>query len=119
MSETDDIWLRVNLALTLLEHDPKGLKGICFRLRSGPVKTRVMAHIEKIAPRIIKLHPNMSDEQLFGGLDVVATLQHQKLVHSNGLMRCDGWHVLQWQNAAQLIWQPSSHSIWTASLTRP
>ena len=94
MSETDDIWLRVNLALTLLEHDPKGLKGICFRLRSGPVKTRVMAHIEKIAPRIIKLHPNMSDEQLFGGLDVVATLQHQKLVHSNGLLRCDGWHVL-------------------------
>ncbi|MFO8125042.1 magnesium chelatase subunit D [Yoonia sp.] len=83
-------WTRATLALQLLGIDP-GLGGICIRARSGPVRDRLTAMID---PGARRLHPAISDEALFGGLDLSATLASGHLVQEKGLLATPGALVL-------------------------
>lgn len=83
-------WTHATLALQLLRIDP-GLGGIRVRARSGPVRDRLTALIETGARR---LHPAISDEALFGGLDLSATLASGHLVRELGLLATPGTLIL-------------------------
>src|SRR6056297_2010033 len=86
----DQNWTHATLALQLLRLDP-GLGGICIRARSGPVRDRLSAMIDPAAQR---LHPAVSDEALFGGLDLSATLASGHLVQEKGLLATPGTLIL-------------------------
>lgn len=88
MSDASDIWSRTALAVACFSVDPAGLGGIWVRARSGPVRDRLIAGILAGLPPmgLRRLHPNISDEQLFGGVDLGATLSSGKLVRSNGIL---------------------------------
>ena len=77
-------------ALQLLSLDP-GLGGICIRARCGAVRDRLTALIDPAAKR---LHPGITDEALFGGLDLSATLAAGHLVQEKGLLSAPGTFVL-------------------------
>ena len=89
-SLASDTWTRATLALQLLAVDP-ALGGMCIRARSGPVRNRLTALIGSDAKR---LHPAVSDEALFGGLDLSATLATGHLVQEQGLLATPGTLVL-------------------------
>ncbi len=89
-SLVNDAWTRATLALQLLAIDP-ALGGICVRARSGPVRDRLTGLFDKKARR---LHPAISDEALFGGLDLSATLASGHLVQEQGLLATPGTLVL-------------------------
>ena len=94
MNAGSEIWVQVIAALHLLKTDPAGLKGAIFRVRAGPVRDSLAKEIRKLAGPVTRLHPNMSDEQLFGGIDVVATLQSGNLRTTKGLFERQGWFEL-------------------------
>ena len=83
-------WTHATLALQLLAIDPS-LGGICIRARSGPVRTKLTAMID---PSATRLHPAISDEALFGGLDLSATLSKGHLVREKGILSAPGTLVL-------------------------
>lgn len=83
-------WIHAALALQLLALDP-GLGGICIRARSGPVRDRLADLFPSKAQRI---HPAISDEALFGGLDLSATLASGHMVKEKGLLATPGPLVL-------------------------
>ena len=86
----DPAWHRAVLALRLLGLDP-GLGGIAVRARAGPVRDRLCALIDPAARRI---HPAITDEALFGGLDLSATLASGQLVKETGILSIPGPLVL-------------------------
>ena len=102
MNRGQEIWLQVIAALHLLAIDPNGLKGVTFRLRAGPVRDKLLSHIHTIAISTTKLHPNMTDEQLFGGVDVIATLNKSRLVTTDGLLQKSGWFELSMAERSSL-----------------
>jgi magnesium chelatase subunit D len=85
VSEGADRWQSACLALQLLAVDPVGLKGLCLRARMGPPRQAFadLLHVLPLPAR--KLHPTISDEQLFGGIDLAATLAGDRLVLNKGL----------------------------------
>ena len=94
MTKGLDSWVKTLLALRLLSANPTGLKGLVIRARSGPIRDRLIEIIQNTAPALYKIYPIMSDEQLFGGLDLVQTLQQQKLVYAQGLLARSAWAQL-------------------------
>lgn len=88
----EDPWARVTVALTLLAVDPAALRGLWLRARAGPVRARVHDALVAFAPR--KLHPNITDDALFGGLDLAATLGTGTMHHHAGLLGEGGMLVL-------------------------
>ena len=89
-SLANQCWTHATLALQLLRIDP-GLGGVCIRARSGPVRDRLMTMVDATTRR---LHPAISDEALFGGLDLSATLASGQLVQEKGLLAVPGPLVL-------------------------
>lgn len=85
MSEGSDRWDATCQALRLLAIDPAGLKGLCLRARSGPARQAFVALLPALPLPQRKLHPTISDEQLFGGIDLAATLAGEKLVINQGI----------------------------------
>lgn len=85
-----DSWEQATLALRLLAIDP-GLGGITIRARSGPVRDRLLALVD---PAARKLHPAISDEALFGGLNLAATLENGHIVQEQGLLSQPGALIL-------------------------
>ncbi len=81
-----ETWHQATLALRLLAIDP-GLGGVCLRARAGPVRDRLLKMIPKGTRRI---HPTISDEALFGGLDLSATLATGTLVQEKGILAAQG-----------------------------
>ncbi len=81
-------WQNATLALTLLAVDPEGLNGIWVRARSGPPRDRFIAALTPAlaALKIRKLHPSMTDDQLFGGLDLTATLDQGRSILTEGIL---------------------------------
>ncbi|MEL6169413.1 MAG: magnesium chelatase subunit D [Pseudomonadota bacterium] len=80
-------WARATRALALFAIDPAGLGGIWVRARSGPVRDAFLALLEQLPETPVKVHPAMSDEALFGGLDINATLTAGRPVQSPGLLQ--------------------------------
>ncbi len=91
MSEPAEAWTRAGLALDLLAIDPGGLGGLLLRARAGPVRDRFLAAVPRaLAPRPCRrLHPGVSDEALFGGVDHFATMAAGSVVHAQGLVGAD------------------------------
>lgn len=94
MSEGSDRWDAACQALRLLAVDPAGLKGLCLRARSGPARQTFLALLPALPLPLRKLHPTISDEQLFGGIDLAATLAGETLVINQGLAHAPGALVL-------------------------
>jgi magnesium chelatase subunit D len=86
-----DSWQRAALALRLLALDPEGLRGAVIRMRSGPDRAAVTGALPLKTRRI---HPNISDEQLYGGLDLSATLKSGHIIDSKGLFSKSGMVTL-------------------------
>ncbi|WP_333714426.1 magnesium chelatase subunit D [Yoonia sp.] len=81
-----ETWHHATLALRLLAIDP-ALGGVCLRARAGPVRDRLVKRVPEGARRI---HPTISDEALFGGLDLSATLATGRLVQDKGILAAPG-----------------------------
>ena len=85
------VWARARLALHMVAADPQGLGGILLRSRAGPVRDAFLALLPDSARR---LHPNIQDDQLFGGIDINATLASGTVVMEPGLAAHKGLLVL-------------------------
>ncbi len=88
-----DSWQKATLALQLLAADP-GLGGIVVRARSGPVRDTFLDAVKCLPGPIKKIHPAMTDDVLFGGLDLSATLAQGELVEKQGLLDTAGTLIL-------------------------
>ncbi|MGR3745046.1 MAG: magnesium chelatase subunit D [Pseudooceanicola nanhaiensis] len=77
-------WDRALRVLSLLALDP-GLKGLTVRARSGPVRARFEEACATLPLPLRRIHPAVSETQLFGGLDLVATLAEGRMVETEGL----------------------------------
>jgi len=78
-------WHQACLALSLLALAPDSLKGLVIRARSGPVRDAFLARLTALPLPIRKIHPDISDEALFGGLDLAATLASGHMIQTRGL----------------------------------
>ncbi|MDT8326728.1 MAG: magnesium chelatase subunit D [Roseovarius sp.] len=85
MSRESPAWARALRALTLLAIDPEGLRGLTLRARAGPVRQVFETALARLAGPARRIHPDLSDTQLFGGADIAATLARGKLVRAPGL----------------------------------
>ncbi|MCF6445998.1 magnesium chelatase subunit D [Nereida sp. MMG025] len=86
MAAPHPIWSRAELALTLLAINPEGLGGLWLRARSGPVRDRFLSSLDALPAPVRKLHPRITDDQLFGGVDIAATLSSGRVVQEQGLL---------------------------------
>ncbi|ARU02888.1 magnesium chelatase subunit D [Yoonia vestfoldensis] len=71
--------------MQLLAVDP-ALGGMALRARSGPVRDRLMGLLHWLPQPQHRIHPAISDEALFGGLDLSATLATGAFVQEQGLL---------------------------------
>ncbi len=79
-------WARVEAAVSLLAVDPQGLRGLWLRGRAGPVRDRVLAALGALPMPVRRVHPSVSDEVLFGGIDLTASLAAGKGVATAGML---------------------------------
>ncbi|ARE40113.1 Protoporphyrin IX Mg-chelatase subunit D [Rhodovulum sp. P5] len=82
----NSVWTRAEVGLNALAVDPAGLGGMWLRARSGPVRDRVTAALSGLPLPQKRLHPSIGDDQLFGGIDLTATLSSGRLVQRKGLL---------------------------------
>lgn len=76
-------WERARLALQLLALDPFGLGGVVVRMRASPQRDALLRAFDPgMAQK--KLPLSISDEQLFGGIDLAATIAAGKPVRTRG-----------------------------------
>ncbi|MCH5374083.1 MAG: VWA domain-containing protein, partial [Planctomycetes bacterium] len=78
-------WERAVRALTALAVDPAGLKGITVRARVGPVRATFESMISQLPGTVRRIPPGISDTQLFGGLNLAASLAEGRSVREEGL----------------------------------
>lgn len=76
-------WDHAALALKLLALDPAGLGGAVIRMRASPARDSVLAAFSPRVP-VRKMPVSIADEQLFGGLDLGATLAHGRPTYARG-----------------------------------
>ncbi len=81
-----EAWARACLALRLLAVDPCGLGGLHLRARAGPVRAAWLAGLDLLPLPRRRVHPDIDDAQLYGGLDLSATLAAGRLVAQAGLL---------------------------------
>ena len=84
--EAEARWARAGLALSLLAVDPAGLGGLWLRARSGPARDKFLAALGTVPLPLRKIHPGISDTQLYGGLDLSATLSSGHAVATQGVL---------------------------------
>jgi magnesium chelatase subunit D len=96
VSDGEERWQRANLALACFALDPAAMGGIWLRARVGPVRDRFLKGLE-LAVRgrnTRRLHPNIGDDALFGGVDLAATLDSGTLTKTRGLLEEPGMLIL-------------------------
>ena len=74
------------LATTLLAVDPVGLGGLHLCARAGPTRDAFLQGMPKPATSTRKIAPTIDDTQLFGGVDIAATLAESRVVTRAGLL---------------------------------
>ncbi|WP_424180436.1 magnesium chelatase subunit D [Yoonia sp. TsM2_T14_4] len=79
--------------MQLLAIDP-ALGGMALRARSGPVRDRLVGLLDWLPQPQQRIHPAISDEALFGGLDLSATLARGQFVQEQGLLSRPGTVIL-------------------------
>jgi magnesium chelatase subunit D len=85
---------RILTALQLLKADPVGLGGLVLRARVGPARDAVLALARDVFPAQVRLHAQMTREDLEGGLDLAATLGSGALVEHRGVLKRGACHVI-------------------------
>ena len=80
MSTPTTSWDRAALALRLLCVENADLTGAVIRMRAGPARDRVLEQLKPL--RLRKIHPTIADDQLFGGLDLAATLGASQVIEN-------------------------------------
>lgn len=88
-----EAWDRALTGLALLAVDP-GLGGLALRARAGPVREAFVAMLGVLPLPLVRLHPAMGDDALFGGLDLSGTLAAGRMVAAQGLLARPGAFVL-------------------------
>ncbi|WP_147113325.1 magnesium chelatase subunit D [Tateyamaria sp. syn59] len=78
---TAETWHNAALALKLLALDPQGLGGAVIRMRASPDRDALLAGFTPALP-IRKLPITIPDDQLFGGIDLTATLRSAQLIEN-------------------------------------
>lgn len=86
--------LRTERALAALALDPAGLGGMVFRARISPVRQAFETALRHLPGPAHRIHPALSDTQLFGGLNIAASLAEGRPVHDPGLAEHPGIWVL-------------------------
>ncbi|MEL7166765.1 MAG: magnesium chelatase subunit D [Pseudomonadota bacterium] len=81
---TERSWHHAHLALQLLTIDPVHLGGAVIRMRAGPARDALLEDYGATVP-MRKVPLNIADEQLFGGVDLAATLSAGHVVRGQGL----------------------------------
>lgn len=74
MTDPGDPWRRAVRALALLAVAGPDLKGMVLRDRAGPVRQKFEHLLARLPGPLVRIHPGISDLQLFGGLDIAATM---------------------------------------------
>lgn len=64
------LWDQACIAVQVTAMDPVGLGGIKVTARAGPVRDLWMQLLARLPMAHSRLHPNISDEALFGGIDL-------------------------------------------------
>jgi len=88
VNDLDARWTRASLAVACLALDPAALGGIWVRARVGPVRERLVNSLEtSLQGHILRrLHPNIADDALFGGVDLSTTLATGHLTRTRGML---------------------------------
>ena len=86
MTAGTETWARTARAVALLAIDPAGLGGLWLRARSGPVRDQLIAGLASLPLPPRRLHPAITDDALFGGTDLAATLSQGRIVRQQGLL---------------------------------
>ncbi len=96
MSDGAERWQKANLALACFALDPAAMGGIWLRARVGPVRDRFLAGLDLSVrgQTVSRLHPNIGDDALFGGIDLAATLGAGTMTKTRGLLDKPGVMVL-------------------------
>ncbi len=84
---TADRWQQALLARDLLAIDPEGLRGLTLRARMGPVRQAYQDALRGFPLPLRRLHPDIGDDQLFGGVNVSDTLAQGRVVRDRGLLQ--------------------------------
>ncbi|MEO0771813.1 MAG: magnesium chelatase subunit D [Pseudomonadota bacterium] len=80
-----DAWRRALRALSALCVDPDGLKGLTIRARPSPARQVFEDQLTHIPLPLRRIHPDLSDTQLFGGVNVAASLTEGHMVQDKGI----------------------------------
>ncbi|PWG15830.1 magnesium chelatase subunit D [Salibaculum griseiflavum] len=79
-------WTRAMRAMAALSIDPVGLGGLTLRARAGPVRQTAEAALARLPGPQRRIHPDLSDTQLFGGINIAASLAEGRMVRDAGLV---------------------------------
>lgn len=85
MTAPGEVWTNALRALAALATDPDGLKGMTVRARSGPVRAAFEDLLRRLPGPVRRIHTGLTDVQLFGGLDIAASLSKGRAVRNGGL----------------------------------
>jgi len=92
--DTPHPWARAMRAMAALAVDTDTLKGLTIRARAGPVRQSAEAALAKLPGPKHRVHPSVTDTQLFGGLNISASLAEGRMVHDAGLSDRPGMLVI-------------------------
>ncbi|MEL7282308.1 MAG: magnesium chelatase subunit D [Pseudomonadota bacterium] len=89
-----ETWRRALRALAALCVDPAGLKGLCLRARPSPARQVFEDQLARMPLPLRRIHPGLTDTQLFGGVNVAASLTEGQLIRDAGLSETPATLVL-------------------------
>lgn len=78
-------WDMALRALAALSVAPNALRGMILRARAGPVRQRFEEALTLLPLPVRRIHPSIDDTQLFGGLNVAASLSAGHMVRDRGI----------------------------------
>ncbi|MEM7733531.1 MAG: magnesium chelatase subunit D [Pseudomonadota bacterium] len=87
-------WKRALRALAALCIDPVGLKGMTVRARPSPARQVFEDQFTHMPLPLRRIHPDLSDVQLFGGVNVAASLADGQMVRDRGISEVPATLVL-------------------------
>ncbi|MEM1005443.1 MAG: VWA domain-containing protein [Pseudomonadota bacterium] len=86
MTQSPDPWAHIWQALRLFAVDPAGLGGIAVRARAGPARDICVAALPDLGLPRQRLHPSLTDAELFASMDFAATLTNGQPTYRPGLL---------------------------------
>jgi magnesium chelatase subunit D len=86
MTDAPEPYARARAAIAVLAVDPVGLGGLWLRARPSPQRDRITAAMALVPLPGLRLAPNVTDDTLFGGTDLTASLIAGRSVLARGLL---------------------------------